>query len=58
MAVAAQNAPNKLHRESLKYSRPYWVITRPKINIFDWTFLQVLKGHRIHVITNLELESS
>ena len=33
-------------------------ITRPKINIFDWTFLQVLKGHKIHIITNLEIDWS
>ena len=50
MAVAAQNAPAQFRRELL------WAIIRPKINIFDWTFFQVLEGHRIHIITTLELD--
>ena len=50
MAVAAQNAPAQFRRES--------AIARPKINIFDWTYFQVLQEHKIHIITSLELDWS
>ena len=39
-------------------SLAYWAITCLKINIFDWTFFQVLEGRGIHVTTSLELDWS
>ena len=59
MAVAAQNTTAQFRRESLKPKAAHiWAITCPKINIFDWTFFQVLEGHGIHVTTSLELDWS